>query len=78
MSHRLQNNITPLGPAHVPAAVVAEYLNLPEFRIYQMARRGQLPHVRIGRNVRFDPVQIRRFVEQNTITPGGHHHGQGQ
>lgn len=41
-------------PALLTAKEVAERLRLPESRIYEMVRRGLIPHLRIGRNVRFE------------------------
>jgi hypothetical protein len=38
-------------------------------RVYELARRNMLPGVvRLGRQVRFDMVKIRSFIEE-----GGHH-----
>jgi len=42
---------------------VAELLSVKPSRVYELARRGLLPCVRLGRNVRFDPEQIRQWVE---------------
>lgn len=43
-------------------AAVAELLNLPVSTVYEHARRGLLPCVRIGRHVRFRPEAIEAFV----------------
>lgn len=40
------------------AADVAQRLNLSLSQVYELARTGQLPVVRIGAAVRFDPADI--------------------
>ena len=40
------------------AAQVAERLNVSVQRVYELARTGRLPSIRIGRQVRIDPVQL--------------------
>ncbi len=35
------------------AGEVAELLKVPVPRVYELAREGRIPHVRIGRQVRF-------------------------
>lgn len=44
---------------------VARYLNLPRARVYYWANKGVLPHIRIGRSLRFAPEQVRKFVGAN-------------
>jgi excisionase family DNA binding protein len=43
---------------------VAERLRLTIPRVYELARRKQIPCVRIGRQVRFDESQLRAWIEQ--------------
>ena len=50
----------------VRAAVIAEIIDLTEESILRLAREGVLPHVRIGRSVRFDVEQIRTLIEERT------------
>jgi excisionase family DNA binding protein len=45
------------------ADVLAEVLDTSTYRVYEMAREGLIPTVRIGRQVRFDPVAIRQWIE---------------
>ena len=51
------------------AEEVSQYLNLHPQTVYFMARRGELPVVKVGRAVRFDKVEldlwIKRKVEEN-------------
>lgn len=38
-------------------------LDLPSvFRVYDLARRGVIPCVRIGKSVKFDPVTIEEWI----------------
>lgn len=45
------------------AASIAVLLGTSPHRVYQLARAGQLPSVRLGRSVRFDPVAVRAWIE---------------
>jgi excisionase family DNA binding protein len=54
-------------PDDVPlltAADAAKVLTLEEWRIYELARQGKLPVVRIGRNVRFKKSDLLAWIEQ--------------
>ena len=43
---------------------VAEILSLPRLRVYELARQGQLPCVRIGeRQIRFARTALREWIE---------------
>jgi len=44
------------------APAVARMLAVSTRTVYVMSERGDLPSVKIGRAVRFDPAAIRRFV----------------
>lgn len=54
-------DLTPLRRL-ATAKEIAEALGLPLSRVYELARRGDLPAVRLGRAFRFDPVQIADFI----------------
>ena len=45
------------------AAWAATVLNTGKGRVYELVRRGILPHVRLGRQVRVDEGAIHRFIE---------------
>ena len=49
------------------AAEVAERLNLRKGRVYELAKLGTLPCVRIRRQVRFDENQLNAWIAN-----GGH------
>ena len=43
-------------------AEVASMLDVPAARVYEMARRGILPVVRMGRQLRVDPEQLEGWI----------------
>lgn len=49
-------------PRLVTADVVAEETGLKKSRVYELVRQGVLPHARIGRSVRFDRGEVRRWI----------------
>lgn len=52
----------PLRPMLV-ASEVAEILSMSTHRIYELTRRGILPHTRIGRQIRYDPMRLREWID---------------
>ena len=44
----------------------AAYLAVTEGTVYRLARAGELPHVRIGRAVRFRVEDLDRYLEERT------------
>jgi excisionase family DNA binding protein len=55
----------------IRADAVAELLDVDRYRVYELAREGNLPHVRLGRAVRFDPVAIREWIAQGGTARNG-------
>jgi excisionase family DNA binding protein len=55
---------TPQLPRLLTAQTLAEHLDLPLWRVYELAREGQIPHLRIGRSLRFDPVAVSGWIRQ--------------
>ena len=53
-------------PRMLRVAEVAKRLDLPEKRLYILAREGIIPHVRLGRSIRFNEAEI-----EDWITAGG-------
>ncbi|CAN5824322.1 hypothetical protein BH23GEM6_BH23GEM6_25930 [soil metagenome] len=51
--------MTPL----VDATKVAEWLGVDRYRVYELARTGVLPCVRLGKTMRFAPERVREFIE---------------
>lgn len=53
-------------------AEVAELMRVTVPRAYELARNGVIPTVRLGRQIRVDPEQLRRVIEQGgKPLPGG-------
>ncbi len=42
------------------ATELADFLGLPRRSIYYWANKGLIPHVRVGRSLRFVPEKVRR------------------
>lgn len=42
---------------------IAEVLDVSTQRVYEMARQNIIPHVRLGRVVKFDPERIEQWIE---------------
>lgn len=52
-----------VGPRRMwRAASVAAWLDLPVHRVYDLVRRKKIPHVRIGRQVRFPPDALEAWA----------------
>ena len=45
------------------AGEVAERLGVPESWVRESARSGAIPHVRLGRYIRFDLADVERWLE---------------
>lgn len=45
------------------AAEIADYIGIPVERVYSYVRTGILPSCRIGRQIRFNPQSIKKFVD---------------
>jgi excisionase family DNA binding protein len=60
--------VTPT-PAHglphlLPAPDAARVIGVSERTLFTLTKSGQIPAVRIGRAVRYDPTDIQRFIER--------------
>jgi len=47
----------------VNASVISERLGVPRWRTYDLAKRGILPSVRLGKRVMFDEERVEAFIE---------------
>jgi excisionase family DNA binding protein len=47
--------------ALVDATAAGELLNVPASWVLAEARRGRIPHIRLGRYVRFDPDELEHW-----------------
>ena len=53
----------------IDANAVGALLNVPASWVLAEARGGRIPHIRLGRYVRFDPDEVLAWAR------GGRHHG---
>ncbi|MCL4264780.1 MAG: helix-turn-helix domain-containing protein [Anaerolineae bacterium] len=44
----------------------AEYLKLSKSKVYAMAQRGEIPTIRIGKNVRIRITDLKKWLEANS------------
>ena len=49
------------------APEIAEYLGVPVSTIYKWTHEGFIPHVKIGRLVRFRNADVERWVEKRAV-----------
>lgn len=49
-------------PRLLTAKEVSSATGIPLARIYQMAREGQMPVIRLGRAMRFDPAAVSEWL----------------
>lgn len=54
-------------PQLVGAAEIAEATGFTKKHIYDLAKRGAIPHYRIGSSVRFDPVKVMAWLKEHEI-----------
>jgi excisionase family DNA binding protein len=47
---------------------VARYLKISKSKIYYLISRRQLPHLRIGRNVRVRQSDLKQWIEKTAMT----------
>ncbi len=47
----------------------AEFLGVGEDWLYDAAKAGKFPHVRIGRNIRFIPLQVEKWIAEHMVKP---------
>ncbi|HET7445316.1 MAG TPA: helix-turn-helix domain-containing protein [Solirubrobacterales bacterium] len=50
------------------AAEAARLLHVPRSTLYELVRSRHLPHVRIGRGLRFTRADLARWVAENTFS----------
>jgi len=47
----------------IKASEVARRLDVKPFRVYELVRGDLIPHVRLGRTVRFDPNKLQSWID---------------
>lgn len=50
---------------------LSELWSVPKTTLYNWVNQGRLPHVKLGRSLRFDVMQIERLREQSTMDLAG-------
>lgn len=45
----------------------AQLLHVPRSTLYELVRSRRLPHVRLGRSLRFTREQLARWVDENSF-----------
>jgi excisionase family DNA binding protein len=50
---------------------LSELWGVPKATLYNWVSQGRLPHVKLGRSLRFDPVDIESFPRRSTIGAAG-------
>ena len=48
----------------ITAKEVANWLNIPLPTVYEKTRTKELPHVRLGRLVRYDKAKLEQFISE--------------
>ena len=51
-----------MGKKFLQADEVAAMLDVNRYRVYELVRSKQIPAVRLGRSVRFDPVRLDEWL----------------
>ena len=58
-------------PRLLKAPEIAQATGLPLARVYALARRGDMPVIRLGRAMRFDPHQVAEFFRAGGTNGNG-------
>ena len=67
-----QNESAPLTRRIVGVKPIAELLDVKPARVYELAQRDILPHIKLGRQVRFDMAKVEAWLEAGgQALPGG-------
>jgi len=60
-------NIASLTEPLLNADEAAQLLHVPRSTLYELVRSRHLPHVRVGRGLRFTRADLAQWVSQNTF-----------
>lgn len=60
------DNLDSLSEPLLNAVEAARLLHVPRSTLYELVRSRHLPHVRVGRGLRFTRVDLARWVDENT------------
>ncbi|NOS79301.1 MAG: helix-turn-helix domain-containing protein [Nitrospira sp.] len=64
---RSSSPIPPLSEELLTASDVCALLKVSKAFVYQAAHAGDLPCIRLGRAVRFEPAEVMKFVARHRI-----------
>lgn len=67
MKHERNGNPT----AALTVSEAADYLAVSQVTVYRLTKRGELPHARIGRALRFRVEDLDRYLENQTLAARG-------
>lgn len=56
-------------PRLLTTAQAMEALSISRTKLWELTNRGDIPTVRIGRAIRFDPVDLKRWIDRNKTKP---------
>lgn len=59
-----------LQPQLVRSQDAARFLALSDRKLWELTRSGNVPHIRIGRSLRYDLDDLRRWIEQQKKANG--------
>ncbi|MGN6814828.1 MAG: helix-turn-helix domain-containing protein [Solirubrobacterales bacterium] len=62
-----QQGIGSLTEPLLNADEAAQLLHVPRSTLYELVRSRHLPHVRVGRGLRFTRIDLARWVKDNTF-----------
>ncbi len=48
---------------------VARWLGVTETTLYKMTYQRKIPHVKVGRLTKFDPVKLEEWIQAQTVMP---------
>lgn len=51
-------------PRLLTAKAVAAATGIPTWRIYELTRSGDIPHVRLGRAIRYPATEVTRWLKR--------------
>lgn len=69
MTQRVEDNqdVRSLTEPLLNAGEAAKLLHVPRSTLYELVRSRHLPHVRVGRGLRFTRFDLAQWVQENTF-----------
>jgi len=60
-----------MRPGALTAAEFAALMSMGKTAIYDLAKRGGIPHFRVGGSIRFDPAKTAAWLRQHEVAAPG-------